>query len=290
LFEGFVEMSRSEKARPHILVFDSGLGGLSVVDELVSAGLDVHIFHCADTAFFPYGEKDDASLMARVPLVVRAAASACAADLVIVACNTASTIALELVRASVGVPVVGVVPAIKPAAAQSKSGTIGLLATPGTVRRPYTDALIADFAQNVRVVRHGAIGLAGTVEQKLAGGVADPLVLEAAVNGLFGQAGGAQIDVVVLACTHYPLVQAELKAFAPRAVTWLDSGAAIARRAATVLGLGVAGGVARLTQGFTTGGDDAATRAALLGWGFASVERLGLEAMSSAPDRVFESW
>jgi glutamate racemase len=265
-------MSATVNPRPRILVFDSGLGGLSIVQELAHASLDVDIYYVADTAYFPYGEKGDAILIERVPWVIYKAVEACDPSLVIIACNTASTLALEAVRGAINIPVIGVVPAIKPAATLTKTGTIGLLATPNTVSRPYTDQLIKDFAGSAAVVRHGAIGLAATVESKLSGGAVDTSVIKASIDGLFSRVDGDNIDVVVLACTHYPHVRAELAAFAPRVVTWVDSGAAIARRARVVLDL--LDGVSALRSAYTTGGRDSATASGLLAWGFAASSRL----------------
>jgi len=262
------------KNRPHVLVFDSGLGGLSVVNALIDGMLGVDVFHLADTAFFPYGEKPDEALILRVPAVILAGIEATSADLVVVACNTASTLALDAVRAQVEIPVVGVVPAIKPAAALTQTGTIGLLATPKTVTRPYTDQLIAAFGAGKTVLRHGAVGLAGTAETKLAGETPDPRIFEAAIQGLFDQKGGEAIDVIVLACTHYPLVQAELEALAPHPVTWVDSGAAIARRTADLLHEQMDQGVTTLRTGLTTGGADKATRRVLKGFGFQTTQAL----------------
>jgi glutamate racemase len=266
-------MTTTARPRPNILVFDSGLGGLSIVTELVSASLDANIYYVADTAYFPYGDKSDACLIERIPLVIDQAARACAADLVIIACNTASTLALDVVRAELSLPIIGVVPAIKPAAGLTQTGTIGLLATPNTVSRPYTDQLIADFAVGVTVVRHGAVGLAGAAEAKLSGKAFNQSIIKASVDGLFSQSGGHDIDVVVLACTHYPHLKAELGAHAPRAVIWVDSGAAIARRARAVLDL-EADGQTLLRTAYTTGGDDIGTAHGLRLWGFAAVLRL----------------
>jgi glutamate racemase len=265
------------KNRPHVLVFDSGLGGLSVVNALINARLGVDVFHLADTAFFPYGEKPDEALILRVPSVIRAGIEATSADLVIVACNTASTLALDAVRAQTEIPVVGVVPAIKPAAALTRTGTIGLLATPKTVTRPYTEHLIAAFGAGKTVLRHGAVGLAGAAETKLAGKAPDPLIFDAAVRGLFDQKGGEAIDVIVLACTHYPLVQAELETLASHPVTWVDSGAAIARRAAHLLHDQMDQGPTALRTGLTTGGADEATRLVLHGFGFQTTKALNVE-------------
>ena len=264
--------------QPAILVFDSGLGGLSVIGELKRANLNAVVSHIADTDWFPYGERADDTLIARVPQVITQALTMWPADLVIIACNTASTIALDSVRQSVTCPVVGVVPAIKPAAQMTQTGTIGLLATPGTVRRPYTDQLIQDHAAGRQVLRHGAVGLAAQGEAKLAGRPVDLGVVQACVDGLFQQAGGDAMDVIVLACTHYPLLAEELQACAPRPVGWIDSGAAIARRVGALLhqDLTQTGAAWRLTldAGMTTGGDDAGTRLGLKQWGFQRLLRL----------------
>jgi glutamate racemase len=206
--------------------------------------------------------------------VILAGIEATSADLVVVACNTASTLALDAVRAQVEIPVVGVVPAIKPAAALTQTGTIGLLATPKTVTRPYTDQLIAAFGAGKTVLRHGAVGLAGAAETKLAGETPDPQIFEAAIQGLFDQKGGEAIDVIVLACTHYPLVQAELETLAPHPVTWVDSGAAIARRTADLLHDQMDQGVTALRMGLTTGGADKVTRRVLKGFGFQTTQAL----------------
>jgi glutamate racemase len=265
------------KNRPHVLVFDSGLGGLSVVNAIVNAGLGVDVYHLADTAYFPYGEKADEALIVRVPALIRAGIEATSADLVIIACNTASTLALDVVRSRVSIPVVGVVPAIKPAAALTQTGTIGLLATPKTVTRPYTDQLITQFANGYRVLRHGAVGLAGAAEAKLAGETPDPEIFKATIAGIFDQEGGEAVDVIVLACTHYPLVQAELEALAPRPVTWVDSGEAIARRTAHLLQNQMDKQAPTLRTGLTTGGTDAATRQVLSDFGFQSTAALSVQ-------------
>jgi glutamate racemase len=218
-----------------VLVFDSGVGGLSVFDAIAASGHALELDYVADNAWLPYGLKSDADLQARVPALLSRLVEQWMPEIVVVACNTASTIALDYVRAALSVPVVGVVPPIKPAAAQTRSGVIGLLATPATVRRAYTDDLIAQFAADKSVVRFGSAALVEAAEQKLRGGVPAQSAITEAIDGLFGGPGGAELDVVALACTHFPLLIAELAAAAPRACTWLDSGAAIARRVAQVV-------------------------------------------------------
>lgn len=218
-----------------VLVFDSGVGGLSVLDAIAASGHALELDYVADNAWLPYGLKSDAELRARVPALLASLVEQWRPEAVVVACNTASTIALEEVRAVLAAPVVGVVPPIKPAAALTQTGVIGLLATPATVKRAYTDDLIAQFAADKKVVRHGSAALVEAAEQKLRGAAPDGAALAEAIAGLFGAPGGADIDVVALACTHFPLLTQDLAAAAPRLARWLDSGEAIARRVAHVL-------------------------------------------------------
>jgi glutamate racemase len=222
-------------AAKRVLVFDSGVGGLSVFDALAASGRALEIDYVADNAWLPYGLKSDAELRARAPALLARMAAQWAPDVVILACNTASTIALDEVRAALAGPVVGVVPPIKPAAALTRTGVIGLLATPATVRRAYTDDLIAQFAADKRVVRFGSAALVQAAEQKLRGMTPDSAAITEAIEGLFGAPGGAEVDVVALACTHFPLLKTELAAAAPRPCVWLDSGEAIARRVVNLL-------------------------------------------------------
>jgi glutamate racemase len=218
-----------------ILVFDSGVGGLSVFDAIAASGHALELDYVADNAWLPYGLKTDAELRARVPALLASLTGQWAPDLVVLACNTASTIALDHVRSALAVPVVGVVPPIKPAAALTRTGVVGLLATPATVERAYTDQLIAEFAADKRVVRFGSAALVEAAEAKLRGETPDADAITEAIDGLFAAPEGGDIDVVALACTHFPLLMAELAAAAPRDCVWLDSGEAIARRVAHVL-------------------------------------------------------
>jgi glutamate racemase len=224
--------------RPRVLVFDSGIGGLSVVEAIVAAGLPIDLDYAADFAWLPYGGRPDADLINRVPHLLAAVAGEVAADLIVIACNTASTVALAATRARVPIPVVGVVPPIKPAAALTRTGVIGVLATPATIGRAYTNQLIADHAAGLTVIRHGSTALVAAAEAKLAGGEVDPAAIQAAIAGLFDAPGGDKLDAVALSCTHFPFLRAELEAAAPRAIAWVDSGAAIARRVGQVLNLG----------------------------------------------------
>ena len=221
-----------------VLVFDSGVGGLTVAREIMDLAPDVAVEYSADTGFFPYGDKSDEALRARLPRVASALYEAASPDVFVIACNTASTLALAEVRAALPCPVVGTVPAIKPAAQVSQSGVIGLLATPGTISRPYTDQLIASFASEARVIKHGSVELVKLAERHARGETVALEDFERVQRGLFDAPGGEKIDTVVLACTHFPLVREQLTQTAPREITYIDSGAAIARQTLRVMPTG----------------------------------------------------
>jgi len=219
----------------HALVFDSGVGGLSVVRELRALMPSIYLTYVADDEFRPYGDKSEAQLKARLPGLLKTLVLAARPDCVVLACNTASTAALREIRAVLDVPVIGVVPAIKPAALNSKTKTIAVLGTPGTVQRKYVDDLIKDHAQDCRVVLQGTGKLVALAEDKLVGKFVDEASIRAEITPMLSGKYGEQIDTVVLACTHFPLLLDELKRAAPQGISWIDSGAAIARRTRVVL-------------------------------------------------------
>ena len=219
----------------HVLVFDSGVGGLSVVSEIRARLPQAYLSYAADDEFRPYGSKSEAQLQVRLPGLLATLGHMLDPDAVVVACNTASTTALPFIRRAVSVPVIGVVPAIKPAAETSTTRAIGVLGTPGTVRRAYVDDLISDFAPDCHVLLQGSTRLVAEAEKKLAGQPADMDVIRREIAPLFAGRVGADVDAVVLACTHFPLLRDELRAAVRQSVTWIDSGAAIARRLETVL-------------------------------------------------------
>jgi len=220
----------SDSARGRVLVFDSGMGGLTIAREIRALAPLLDVDYAADSGFFPYGDKSDAALKTRLPQVAKCLVEAAQPDVFVIACNTASTLGLDEVRAALDIPVVGTVPAIKPAAQLTRTGTIGLLATPGTVRRDYTQKLITDFASDLRVLMHGSVELVQLAEQMAAGENRSLDMFRQAQQPLYHQDGGDQIDTVILACTHFPLIRGELAATAPHPVTFIDSGEAIARQ------------------------------------------------------------
>lgn len=222
-----------EPSRP-ILIFDSGVGGLSVLEAVRRALPDETYRYACDNAGFPYGPKPEAELLARVDTVLQALVAAVDPKLLIVACNTASTAVLPRLRERFAFPVIGVVPAIKPAAQLSETGVIGLLATPGTVTRRYTDDLIRDFAAHCDVLRVGSRELVLLAEAKLRGEPVDPELIREILAPFF-QDPARSVDTIVLGCTHFPLLKEELQAAAPQVRHWVDSGEAIARRAQDLL-------------------------------------------------------
>lgn len=214
-----------------ILVFDSGVGGLSVCQHIQQALPNWPIHYLADSARFPYGELESETLIQGCVSLITKAVARIQPSVVVVACNSASTLALPALRQVLDIPVVGVVPAIKPAALLSHRGVIGLLATPGTICRSYTQALIDEFAQQTRVVRVGSSELVKLAESKLSG----QGIELSQVATILAPLVAAKVDVVVLGCTHFPLLADEIAQIMGAGVTLVDSGSAIARRVCTLI-------------------------------------------------------
>ncbi|SCB54487.1 glutamate racemase [Bradyrhizobium shewense] len=230
---------------PTILVFDSGLGGLTVLREVVAARPDAHFAYVADDAFFPYGHHSEDEIIARVVPLMGELIGTHDPDIIVIACNTASTLVLSHLRATYSVPFVGTVPAIKPACAQSRTRRVSVLGTKGTVKREYTKALIRDFAQGCEVTLVGSPELASLAEAELSGtSVSDGDILAELAPCFVGEDATSRTDTVVLACTHYPLLLDRLKRLAPWPVDWIDPAPAIARRVSDLLGPRI-GGIAQ---------------------------------------------
>ncbi|MEO6093032.1 MAG: glutamate racemase, partial [Novosphingobium sp.] len=215
-----------------ILLFDSGVGGLSVLAELRRILPQAPVIYAADTAGLPYGAKTEAQIAARVAGLLGRMTERFRPRLVCIACNTASTIALGMVREVLEVPIVGTVPAIKPAAAMTRSGVIGLLGTEATIRQAYVDRLEHEFAAGKLLLRAAAPDLVAAAEAKLRGEAVPREVFADAASALRAQPGGERIDTVVLACTHFPLLAEELSAAFGPDVRFIDGAAGIARRIA----------------------------------------------------------
>lgn len=221
---------------PVILLLDSGVGGLSVLREVRRARPDARYVYAADDAAFPYGGWAEEPLVRRVGEVTAALLARHAPDIVVVACNTISTLVLPVLRERFDLPFVGTVPAVKPAVALSRTGRVAVLATPGTVRRDYTRDLVATYAGSCEVDLVGSTRLAAMAEAELAGEPVPDEALAAEISPCFADRGGRRTDVVVLACTHYPLLAGRMRRLAPWPVAFLDPAPAIARRVSQILG------------------------------------------------------
>jgi glutamate racemase len=259
-------------ASPTILVFDSGLGGLTVYREVAKARPDARFVYAADDALFPYGAIEDDVLTARILMVMEGLIAAHRPDLVVIACNTASTIVLPHLRARYAVPFVGTVPAIKPACAASRTKRVSVLGTEATVKREYTRVLIRDFAQGCDVTLVGSARLAPLAEAALrAEPVADADVA-AELAPCFIDDGVRRTDTVVLACTHFPLLLDRVTRLAPWPVAWIDPAPAIARRVVELIGPPRDSVQAGTAEGhFTSGRVPAALAKALSAFGIKAV-------------------
>lgn len=218
--------------KPTILLYDSGMGGLTIYDEIRKELPHAHYLYCFDNAFFPYSEKSETVLIERAVKIVQKIAEKRPLDMVVVACNTASTVVLPALREYFQFPIVGTVPAIKPAAAISESKTIGLLATKGTVSRPYVDELIAKYAQDCIVEKIGTTDLVEIVEEKQRTGRVDMARLQKVVEDWQDH---STLDTVILGCTHFPLIKNELQQVLPKVKYFVDPGIGIAKRVLSLL-------------------------------------------------------
>jgi glutamate racemase len=287
-----IERERAQSKRRQLAVIDSGIGGLGVVREIRALLPEADIVYVADNGGFPYGNLPDALVIERCGRIVEALDRLVAPSAVVVACNTATTIALAPLRERFPVPFVGCVPAIKWAAKVSKTKTFGLLATPATVRREYLRELIEQFAQGCTVLTHGATRLAALAEQRFRGLPVDMAVLGEEVAALTKVPGAEALDTIVLGCTHYGFVLAELAAVAPAGITWLDPAGAVARRVRAFLSalppdpprtMALPANVAIFTAPLP---DEAVLRPRLAEFGFAELRILDLVGEGALSERV----
>lgn len=218
--------------KPAILLYDSGIGGLTIYDEVRKAVPNAHYLYCFDNALFPYSEKSEAELIEQAVKIVQKIAEKQPLDLVVVACNTASTVVLPALRAKFPFPIVGTVPAIKPAAAISKTKTIGLLATVGTIKRPYVEDLIQKYAADCLVEKIGQTKIVELAEEKLLNGRVD---LNALADCVAIWQNHPTLDTVILGCTHFPFLKEELKQILPKVDFFVDSGEAIGKRVKSLI-------------------------------------------------------
>ena len=221
----------SDSLQKNILVFDSGVGGLSVYKEISQLLPNHNYIYVFDNEAYPYGELDQQVLIRRVQSIVASFVASHAIDIVVIACNTASTIVLPTLRANNLIPIVGVVPAIKPASLLANKA-VGLIATPATITRQYTRDLIKNFSSNKRVELLGSTRLVDMAEDKLRGEVINLQELQQILQPMLNT-----IDVAVLGCTHFPLIKPEIQQVLGSNVLLVDSGKAIAKRVQDLLDL-----------------------------------------------------
>jgi glutamate racemase len=214
-----------------ILVFDSGIGGLSVLAEIRKRLPAENYCYLFDNARLPYGELSESELIRGCVELICQQVQQVEARIVVVACNTASTLVLPVLRQRLTIPVVGVVPAIKPAALLSKRRHIGVLATPGTVSRDYTHSLISQFAEDCQVDLFGSSELVMLAEQK----AAKQAINDQQLAEILAPIKASMLDVLVLGCTHFPMLKTELSQYLGSEVLLLDSGEAIANRVVSLL-------------------------------------------------------
>ena len=219
-----------------ILVFDSGLGGLTVLREARVLMPHRRFIYVADDSGFPYGEWEETALRRRVVELFAELLEKYQPELSVIACNTASTLAIDALRQAYGdQPFVGTVPAIKPAAERSASGLVSVLATPGTVKRQYTRDLISQYAGKCQVQLVGSRILAGLAETYMREGLVDEEAVRSEIAPCIVEKDGKRTDIVVLACTHYPFLVNRMRKTAPWPVDWIDTSEAIARRALSLI-------------------------------------------------------
>jgi glutamate racemase len=253
-----------------VLMFDSGIGGLTVLREARVLMPDRRFVYVADDAGFPYGDWEEGALIERIVELFGRLIEEHDPELAVIACNTASTLVLGDLRAAYPqTPFVGTVPAIKPAAERTRSGHVSVLATPGTVKRAYTRDLIQSFAAQCHVRLVGSQNLARMAEAHIRGEKIDSDALREEIAPCFVEMDGKRTDIVVLACTHYPFLANVFRQFAPWPVDWLDPAEAISRRALSLLSTSGQAEIEHATDiaQFTSGKPDFSTRRLMQGFG-----------------------
>ncbi|NRB39275.1 MAG: glutamate racemase [Pseudomonadales bacterium] len=219
----------------HILIFDSGLGGTTVCEEIHKRLPECQFSYALDDAAFPYGNKSPSFLIDRINLLIGRLIETCQPDLIVIACNTASTLTLDVLRENYALPFVGVVPAIKPAAAESNTRHIGLLATDATINGNYINELENKHALHCNVLRLTGQELVEIAEQKILGLPIDHKALKSIIQALSSQPSAEHIDTLILGCTHFPALKEEIQQLWPQPIQTIDSGAAIAKRVSSLL-------------------------------------------------------
>lgn len=224
-------MMQSGSEHP-IGVFDSGVGGLTILRAVRQALPCENLVYVADAAHVPYGQKSPEQIRDRA-MAIGAFLVQQGAKAIVVACNTATAVAIDVLRARLSIPIVGVEPAVKPAVAATRSGVVGVLATPATLASERYRSLIERYAGGVRIVAQPCAGLAEHIERGDLDGERTEQLLRSFVEPLLTE----RADVIVLGCTHYPLVAHIVQRIAGRGVAVIENGTAVAKEVARQLTL-----------------------------------------------------
>ena len=225
--------TKTKNKQPRIAIVDSGIGGVSILEATAQRLPHYEYIYCMDRLYFPYGTKTSSQIENRVVSIILEIERKYSVDLVILACNTASTVSLPQIRSKIKIPVVGVVPAIKPAVERSASKVIGVLATPLTIASEYTSNLIKSYAKNCKVILHGSSNLVHYSEENLTKGI--EVNLQSVSNEIVHLTKNKQIDTIVLACTHFSHLRSFFVELCSH-ICWVDSAQAVASRVVSVLG------------------------------------------------------
>jgi len=206
-------------------VFDSGVGGLSVLHHIRRALPNERLIYVADSGHVPYGDKSPGYIEKRSHTLTRFLIEQ-GADAIVIACNTATAAAATSLRSQFGIPIVGMEPAVKPAVAATRSSVIGVLATIGTLESARFAALLEKYAGDVKIVTQGCPGLVEQVEQGELSGARTRELIERYTAPLLAR--GA--DTLILGCTHYPFLAPLIREVVGANITLVDTGAAVARQ------------------------------------------------------------
>jgi glutamate racemase len=211
-------------------VFDSGLGGLTIVKSLQSVLKDASVYYIADTKHAPYGEKSPKEIEAYALAITHYLYTNYTIDALVVACNTATAFAIEALRKMYPeLIIIGTEPGLKPAMQQTKSGNIGILATEATLKGEKYQTLLRRLSahcEGVTVYEQACVGLVEKIEE---GKLQDRTTLTMLEKWLTPMKKG-EVDTIVLGCTHYPLVAQQIVSLMPKSITLIHTGDAIARR------------------------------------------------------------
>jgi glutamate racemase len=218
-------MHHMSKQNNPIGVIDSGVGGISVLKHIHTLLPHEHLMYLADSKYAPYGNKTAEEITQRC-LILCDDLLQKNVKTIVVACNTATAAAIDELRETFDLPIIGMEPAVKPAAAATKNGVIGVLATVGTLKSAQFAALLESYGRNVKVVTQGCVGLVECIER----GELDSTETKALIRQYTAPLLAEGADTIVLGCTHYPFVKHVIQEIVGDKISLIDTGAAVAKQ------------------------------------------------------------